>query len=248
MITAIQNSLGHIHLFLGKLDLASDLDISNLKNIKRIGLFGTYESECYLQFESDIEGFKSYLVKGERRDLQEGWPVYLEDPGYLDSPLWRVIDDILDVKDSSLEKRIMDYINDVPVISDIRKIKPKNLQEFIKPFVKAKNHIEAKFARREYIEAAKEGLALPDADVFLWVTPDGEIDYGLVQDSFWVTLWVPNPENTDLKKLFDLAQRKLERLKEEYEIANRYAKNPFLAREERNAWKYSANALRHPAF
>ena len=247
MITAVKNSMGHVHLFLDKLSI-SDLDISCPQNIRRKGILGNHESEGYLQVDADIEALRTYLPPEDQKEFDSGWPVYLEDPGYLDRPIHRVLEELLsNVRDSSLAGRILDYLNSVPIVWDIRKAYAKEAERYFKRLIGTKNHLE-KLTQKDFLEALRKGFQVPYGEIFIWVSPDGKVDYGVVQKDFWTTLWVTRPEDVTPEKIKEMAGKKLFLLRQEFEYAYRQSRNPFLSKMERAAWKYRARTLRHPTF
>ena len=86
LITIIQNKLGHVHIFKGKLSVG-DLDFTYPYNIRRITPEGKLvASDLYLQVDYDIlkelGGIESLLTEEQLEDYRNGWPVVIEDPGY----------------------------------------------------------------------------------------------------------------------------------------------------------------------
>ena len=82
---------------------------------------------------------------------------------------------------SEHERRTLSYTErGTPIIWDL-------------PFYGDKNETEAAIRVLEHpdvVAALKKGLLLPEAQVFIWVSRDGELDYGLVQGTYFITLWV----------------------------------------------------------
>ncbi len=75
---------------------------------------------------------------------------------------------------------------------------------------------------RKVINALKRGLNLPEAEVFFWISPDGEIDYGVVQGDYFITLWVPSARKLKTveearERIFSLAKNKLKKERKYYE-------------------------------
>jgi len=77
-ITVIQNRFGHLHIFKGnQKDKLTDLGSNILLNDK--------ESELYMQVDTDINGLKEYMTKQQIKDLNAGYEVVIDDPGYFEA-------------------------------------------------------------------------------------------------------------------------------------------------------------------
>jgi len=71
-ISIVQNSFGHLHIFKG----VPKLNFNNKQNI--IKTDGT-ESEIYIQEEINVTYIKQNLNKRQRKDLDNGFRIVVED-------------------------------------------------------------------------------------------------------------------------------------------------------------------------
>ena len=111
--------------------------------------------------------------------------------------------------DPSLQGRDLTYTEKgIPVLWDL-------------PFYGNKEEVEAAISfleREEVLAALRKGLLLPETQVFIWVSQDGELDYGLVQGDYFITLWVPSV--WEKVKNLPLAQQKIVAAEEVYRLAH----------------------------
>lgn len=135
----------------------------------------------------------------------------------------KVIDRLL----NSEEERVLSYSQKgTPIVWDF-------------PFYGNREEVKAAIALLEdpeVIAALKEGLKLPKARFFIWVCRDGEIDYGVLQGDYFLTLWVPGAKKLKSideakEKVLSLAQEKFARERRNKEEALQDAVNPWLFKE-----------------
>ena len=126
---------------------------------------------------------------------------------------------------SEHERRTLSYTErGTPIIWDL-------------PFYGDKNETEAAIRVLEHpdvVAALKKGLLLPEAQVFIWVSRDGEIDYGLVQGDYFITLWVPWATKAITSKVKEIAVKVYKLACEKYNRERRYKEEA--VRDLKNPW------------
>ena len=74
-ISLVKNSLGHLHIFKG----IPKLSFTNPKNITKED---KTESERYIQIDYEIEDLEKNLSETQKKDLENGYRVVIEDLGF----------------------------------------------------------------------------------------------------------------------------------------------------------------------
>lgn len=74
-ITVIRNKFGHLHIFKGNQN-------GKLSNSNTNILLNGKESDLYFQIDTDIEAIKEFMTKQQKRDLDNGYAVVIDDIGY----------------------------------------------------------------------------------------------------------------------------------------------------------------------
>jgi len=91
--------------------------------------------------------------------------------------------------------------------------------------------------RESVFEAVRKGFLLPKARIFIWVSNNGTLDLGIVQDDFFITLWVdsaldraeetPCPEESIAQEVYRVACKKYQDERKRYQQAlDEYSRFP----------------------